>query len=205
LEGRVRIIDAMRWVTVRLKVPWKLFILAPFLVLEIGLLVAYHHFADARPIIVFAATVAGAAFGLNSYLTAIEDRRATVSSRFMERWNAPGFTEVRGAVRRLLRDEVHLSEIMQDGKLSPEAARLRDCVIAECNFFEEMAIAVLDRRADEDALFKFLRKTVAFTHHKLKDWIDHERKLWGVEEFFENYRQLADRWEMIYRREKQRS
>jgi hypothetical protein len=192
----------MRWVTLRVKIPLKLFILAPFLVLEMALLVAYHYFADGRPTIVFAATVAGAAFGLNSYLTAIGDRRATVSSRFMERWNDPSFTEVRATVRKLLRDEVSLSEIMQNGKLSPEAARLRDCVIAECNFFEEMAITVLDRRADEDALFRFFRKTVVFTYHKLKDWIEHERKLWAVDEFFENFGQLTSRWETIYKRQK---
>src|ERR1700683_2676697 len=72
----------------RLEIPGRYVILGSFIVVEIGLLIAFHFQADRnRATLVFVATIAAGAFALHAYLAGIEERRVEHAHRLIQRWN----------------------------------------------------------------------------------------------------------------------
>jgi hypothetical protein len=62
------------------------------------------------------------------------------------------------------------------------------------NFYEEMAIAALQKSANEDRLYEFFDAIVGKSASKLLGWIEHEQRLDNEPDYYCEFLKLTARW-----------
>jgi hypothetical protein len=72
---------------------------------------------------------------------------------------------------------VYLKRDPKGQRPSDDALKARSSVVNILNFYEEIAILVRTKGADEDRLQRFFRSLVCDGYAKLEDWIRHERTI----------------------------
>jgi hypothetical protein len=174
------------------RVPVKWIIVGLFLLLEGILVVIYNYHDDHdRSTIAFAATVLGGAFALFTYLQGIDERKAQNAHRLIERWNNADMMEVRLVLLDIMENRLDPKNITRnDTTLLVKRSHL----VTGLNFFEELAIAVLKKTANEDRLKDFFASLVQQAFAKLEDWIRDERKVDNAPEYFCEFELLAAKW-----------
>lgn len=173
-------------------------VIALFLVSEGALLVVYHFGGSAlQEDIKFGATVVAAAFALFELMQKTQHDRYESSGKFIERWNDPQLGEIRKQVREILTDALLLDPLIKKSERTDqfnlEQKTLRGQVIGVLNFFEEMAIAVGERRADEKYLHRYFSTTVDLVWNKLEPWIQADRRF-GESSYWCEFERLAKGW-----------
>jgi len=127
----------------------------------------------------FGATVVAATFALFEFLQKNQHDRSESAGEFMKRWNDPGLYSVRLEVRAILTNALLLQPLIKTSnnpaQFTEEQNAKRGQLIGVLNFFEELALAVHRRRADERYLYGFFSDTVRMVWEKFQPWIKADR------------------------------
>jgi len=150
----------------------------------------------------FAGTVLAGAFALYVYLRGIEDKRRETAGRLIERWNGPDRYELKKIMKMIADERLDPSTLSRKrkGEVQPDdilEQRLK--VTAMLNFYEEMAISVKDRSANEDKLFDFFSNVLEDAYFRLLQYIENERRIdasaaYASAAYFCELEWLAKRW-----------
>ena len=172
-------------------------VIALFLACEGILFAAYCLHPEWNENIKFGAGIIGAAFALYEFLQKTQHDRSESAGEFMKRWNDPGLYSVRLEVRAILTDALLLQPLI---KTSNDPSQFTDAqnvkrgqLIGVLNFFEELALAVHTRRADERYLYGFFSGTVSLVWEKFQPWIDADRKF-GSKDVWCEFEKLVNKW-----------
>src|ERR1035438_7451997 len=128
-----------------MRIPIKFYIpiLLVLVVVGVGAVALHWHWsADHSKTVEFSVAVIGGLTGLYGLLLGIQQRRATSATRFMQRWNSNDFRRYRKAIRQTIDDN------------GPQNVDVIDTAFI-LDFWEELAIAVLAKEADEGLLKRF--------------------------------------------------
>jgi len=127
--------------------------------------VAIHTRANAvnRETINFAASLAGGMAAIYALLLSVQTSRSSAARKLIERWNNPSFAEYR----------LEAGEAVQAGSLDK---RNLEKIRRVLNFFEELAISVHRREAEEAILQDFFQTTVDRFFRVTEAWIMDRRK-----------------------------
>ncbi len=137
--------------------------------------------ADHRETIKFAAALLGGATAVYSLLVSAQSTRNAAARKFIERWTDPGFADYRKA----------MSEMANTNSL---AGLNRQMILAILNFWEEIAIAVLSKEANETLLKDFFRSVAVKCFLVAKDWVVEQRKTHNHPAAYIQYERLYGRW-----------
>jgi hypothetical protein len=169
-----------------------------FLIAEGILLAVYSARHDLQPNITFGATIVAAAFALFQFLDKSQHDRYESAGEFAKQWNDPSLNSVRLEIRAILTDALLIEPLTKKSErpdqFTEEQSVKRGQVIGALNFFEELAVAVRKRRADERYLYDMLGVTVEMVWNKLKPWIEADRRF-GDASYWSEFEALAKRWE----------
>jgi len=168
-----------------------------FVLGEVPLVIAYHRAPTAwQSTIVFAASVLGGAFALFSYLKNIEEQRRQASDRLVQRWNEPSLAPLKEPLREILEGRLQTATLQRGPgvTLTADVLKSRSAVVNILNFYEEIAILVHTKGADEERLRRFFGAVVVDGYAKLESWIQHERQLDNRQQYYRDLEQLAARW-----------
>ena len=164
-----------------------------------GILLYEFHNADAKwkQTIVFGASIVAGAFGLFSYLKGIEQGRRQTAERLIDKWTDPGMTPLRDLVREITEGQTLTSTLMRTTKgaiLGGDELQARSKVVGMLNFYEEVAIAVMERSADELMLRRFFRAVICQAFDNLESWIKNERTIDNEGRYYIYLEDLVERW-----------
>jgi len=144
----------------------------------------------------FGATVLAAAFALFEFLQKTQHDRFESAGEFIKRWNDPVIDSVRKEVRSILTDALLLEPLIRKSEnhvFNQDQKDKRSQLIGVLNFFEELALAVHKKRADERYLYDFFSVTVKMVWTKFTPWIDADRRF-GDASYWDEFEALAKRW-----------
>ena len=145
----------------------------------------------------FGAAVVGAAFALFEFLQKSQHDRSESAGEFIKRWNDPILDTLRKEIRSILIDALLLEPLIQKSEnhvFTQDQKDKRSQLIGVLNFFEELALSIHKKRADERYLYDFFSVTVKLVWTKLKPWIDEDRRF-GDPSYWDEFEDLANRWE----------
>ena len=114
--------------------------------------------------------------------------RSGQAIRLIERWSDPAFKDNRETLRKIWEKDL---SIHLDG--SPDS-KTDGHLIAACNFFEEMGVAISLDKVDEQHLWLFFGRTVPTTYTILTPWIIRKRGDLKLDEASREFERLAERW-----------
>jgi hypothetical protein len=135
---------------------------------------------DKSKTVEFGAAVVGGITALYGLMLSIHQRRTTAAARFVERWNSTDFAKHRGAIRKSI----------EHGP-SPDADYATAFMFS---FWEEMAIAVMTKEADERLLKQFFFSIVLRHFTASEEWLRQLRKDKAQPTAFIEYEKLCARW-----------
>jgi hypothetical protein len=177
--------------------PRAIIVMVLFLSCEGALFAAYWLLPAYQDLIKFFATVLAAAFALFEFLQKTQHDRYESAGEFIKRWNDPSLNEIRLAIRAILTDALLLEPLIKKSlrpdQFNADQAKERGKVIGALNFFEELAIAVRRKRADERYLYDFFSATVQEVWNKFRAWIDADRTF-GDQSYWCEFEELKKRW-----------
>jgi Domain of unknown function (DUF4760) len=187
----------MRKIRINLPLVW--LVVGLFCLIEFLILVRFHQAADQRwrETYVFGASLVAGAFGLYSYMKAIEEQRSERADRLIERWNNPSLAPLKTRLRAVIEQQLDPLTMMRSAKgvaLAKEILDARADIIGLLGFFEEMALAVKNHTADEGKLNSFFRSAVGQSVGNLQAWIENERKVDNEYSYYVELEWLAGRW-----------
>jgi Domain of unknown function (DUF4760) len=155
---------------------------------------------DLRKTITFGSSLFGAAVGISTlFYTAQNIRRtndekqSSAATRFVERWNDPGFFEIKSRWRSLNEE---LQRLKQDERnvLLSENLVARTTAIEVLNFFEEMSVAINTGSVDQALLQRFFRTMVLGYWEQYRYWIEHWRQMRNAPRFCIEFEQVVRNW-----------
>lgn len=182
--------------TIRISLVWAAITL--FVVIEGSLLYEFHNVSDKwKQTIVFGASIVAGAFGLFSYLKGIEQGRRQTAERLIDRWTAPEMTPLKDVIREITEGHTDVAALMRPGKgakLDAATLTARSKIVGMLNFYEQVAIAVQIKSADESILKRFFRAVVCQCFDNLEAWIANERIIDNEPRYFTHLAELAKSW-----------
>jgi hypothetical protein len=105
---------------------------------------------------------------------ALKDAQVSTASRFIERWNSPQSTRIKGSFREIIESgKAHTPEYVET--LLKEDKKKRVVVVEVLNFFEEAALSANKGIADEETLKAFFRGMLNNYYTTLSAWIQEHR------------------------------
>jgi hypothetical protein len=167
----------MRPIQLRISIP----ILSIVVLLGIVLIATYAKIKEYRETIQFASGLVGGGTAIYALLLSVQTRRSAAASRFVERYNDPSFAEL----RKVLSAEVYAGT---DHTSDPQG------ISALLNFFEEMALAVNSKEADEEIARGFFFSVSGKFYRALEQQIVKLRKEGNQPTAFIEYEKLYRRW-----------
>jgi Domain of unknown function (DUF4760) len=167
----------MRPIQFRISIP----IFSVVVLLGIVLIATYARIKEYRETIQFASGLVGGGAAIYALLLSVQTRRSAAASRFVERYNDPSFAEL----RKVLSAEVYPGS---DHTPDPQG------ISALLNFFEEMALAVNSKEADEKIARGFFFSVSGKFYRALELKIIELRKTGNQPTAFVEYEKLYRRW-----------
>jgi len=137
-----------------------------------------------REVIEFASAVLGGIVAIYGLLLNVQSARNASARRFLERWTDPQFAKYRAAVSKMLHGKDATFETLD-----------RQTVLAILNFWEEMAIAVLRKEADEAILKDFFYTVALGCYRVAGPWIERNRNELNQPTAYVPFQKLYNRWE----------
>lgn len=184
---------------IRIDIPLVWLVVGSFCLIEMLILWAFHRAGDEhwRQNYVFGASLVAGAFGLYSYMKGIEEERSQRADKLIERWNNPTLAALKNRLRAVIEQQLDPSSIMRNAKgvqLTKDILEARADLIGLLGFFEEMALAIKNRTADEGKLKSFFESAVSQSFGNLEQWIVNERKVDNDYTYYVELQWLAQRW-----------
>lgn len=137
------------------------------------------------------------------YLKTIEGTRIQAAERFIERWNKPDLRAMIDRTRSFVEGTIDSAQFGKptfvSSKASQQDAQLRSDMIMILGFFEEIAIAVKTRSADEDRLKMFFLAVIPGGYDGFQGFILCERKQDKDSDYYIETQRLVERWTRVRR------
>ena len=147
--------------------------------IAIGLAFAYYKASFGPPVIAYGSSLFGAMIALSGLLytaqnirDANEEKRSIAAARFVERWNAPQFFDVKSTWRQLQEEMDQMTPEQRSNALDQNLEK-RTTVVEMFNFMEEMAVAINTSWVDEELLRRFFKTIVTRYYDDYEYWIRH--------------------------------
>jgi hypothetical protein len=158
-----------------------------------------------RESIGFLATITAGGFALFAYLKGIEEKRSRAADAFIRRWNNPSLRKLIDTTRPLVQGERNSAELARPN-YSQKSAPAQDVILRGrmqtiLGFFEEIAISVFAKTADEDKLFDFFKAVIPKGYEGFEGFILAERKTDNDKEYYRKAQKLVERWTDTHRRD----
>jgi hypothetical protein len=147
--------------------------------LGIAAIIVHARIKEYRETIQFASGLVGGGAAIYTLLLSVQTRRSSAASRFVERYNDPSFAELRKAVSKASTDP---------HTLSPQSVR------SSLNFFEEMALAVNSKEADDAVARGFFFSIAGKFYRAMEEQIVELRKAANQPTAYVQYEKLYRRW-----------
>ena len=138
---------------------------------------------DGRDTLKFGAALLGGVTGVYALLLNVQARRAAAANKFIERWNDPKFLDCRKSI----------GEVSNSGTIT-DAADVHQVRIG-LNFFEEIAISIHRKEADEEIVKDFFLTVMLVFFRASQPWIVERRKANNQPTVFCQYEKLYRKWE----------
>lgn len=167
----------MRPIQFRFSIP----IFSVLILLGVALVATYARIKDYRETIQFASGLVGGGAAIYALLLSVQTKRSAAAARFIERYNDPSFAEL----RKVLSREVYPG---------PDHAPDPQGISGLLNFFEEMALAVNSKEADENIARGFFFSVSGKFYRALESQIIELRKTGNQPTAFVEYERLYRRW-----------
>jgi hypothetical protein len=158
-----------------------------------------------RESIAFLATITAGAFALFVYLKGIEEKRSQAADKLIERWNAPSFRVIIDATRAIVEGDKDSSELGRP-KYALKTASATDTALrgnmqTVLGFFEEIAISVIVKTADEEKLRRFFEAVIPAGYDGFEAFILAEREIDKDPAIYKECQKLVERWTDVRRRD----
>jgi hypothetical protein len=127
----------------------------------------------------------------------IEENRSERADKLIERWNNPALATLKNRLRAVIEQQLNPSDIARNAKgaqLTKDVLEARADLIGLLGFFEEMALAIKNRTADEGKLRSFFESAVSQSFGNLHEWIQIERKVDNDYSYYVELEWLVQRW-----------
>jgi hypothetical protein len=167
-----------------MRIPIKFYIPVLLLLSVVACAAAYVHWtvtSDKSKTLEFSAALIGGLAAVYGLLQSVQQRRAALAARFIERWNSPDFAPYQAVVRRTI-----------DAKSPPTAEPHLTAFML--NFWEEVAVAVHAKEADERLLKQFFYTTVLTYYAACRGYITGIQRDLNQPTAFVEFTRLARRW-----------
>ena len=115
----------------------------------------------------------------------------------IERWNAPDRAAIRTTLNRITEGQLDPATLERTSKgewLEGERLTQRLHVVAQLNFYEELAIGVFDESVDEEKAYRFFKSVIEQTYVGVMPLIERERAIDKRASYFVEFQALAERW-----------
>ena len=181
----------------KIEIPSRWMVVGLFVIFETVMLIGFHFRNDRdRATIVFGATVIAGGFALYTFLQGIEERRSRNAQELIQRWNSAELVPMRLVLREITENRLDPDTLKRPakGEITAETDEKRGRLVTILNFYEEMAIAALQKSANEDRLYEFFDAIIGQSAAKLQGWIEHEQRLDNEQDYYCEFLKLADRW-----------
>jgi hypothetical protein len=143
---------------------------------------AHYRWPNPQRTIEFGAALLGGGTALYTLLLNVQVGRASAANSFVRRWNDPDFESYRKELAKA---------VDTNGTDGLDMTQIRACL----NFFEETAISVNRREAEEAALKDFFFTVVLTLYRATKPWIEKRRDAKNQPTGYINFEELYKRWE----------
>jgi hypothetical protein len=158
-----------------------------------------------RESIAFLATITAGAFALFGYLKGIEEKRSGAADKLIERWNAPSFRAIIDAARAIVERDKDSSELGRP-KYSLKTASAADTALrgnmqTVLGFFEEIAISIFVKAADEEKLKRFFEAVIPTGYDGFEAFILAERAMDKDPTIYKECQRLVERWTDVRRKD----
>ncbi len=158
-----------------------------------------------RESIAFLATVTAGAFALFAYLKGIEEKRSQAADGMIQRWNDPDFRAIIDTTRPLVEKDKNSADLDRPKyslkSSSSDETSLRGKMQTVLGFFEEIAICVFARTADEEKLKAFFEAVIPKGYEGFEDFVLAERRADNDFEYYRQVQKLVERWTNVRRRD----
>jgi Domain of unknown function (DUF4760) len=169
-----------------------------FLLVQFFLLAIYHRSRDRdRQTVAFAASIVAGAFALYTYLQGLEQKQNECAEKLIERWNVPAVLPLRKPIREItegLLDAGNFERSKRGDKLSEEQLGLRSDIVAILSFWEEVALAVRTKSANEEKIQRYFEPVMVQGYDCMRAWIENERKVDNEPIYFLELEKVVLRW-----------
>ena len=176
----------MGFVPIVPKISFRLSIPIAIIILLLGAGTIYLHSRlgpDGRDTLKFGAALLGGITAVYALLLNVQARRAAAANKFVERWNDPKFLDCRKVI-----SQVVASDTVTD-------AVDIDHFRVGLSFFEELAIGVHRKEADEEILRDFFHTVTLVFYRASRKWIEDRRRLKNQPTAYCEYEKLYTKWE----------
>src|SRR3954452_19855901 len=153
-----------------------------------------------REVISFAVTTVGAGVAIYGLMKAAENIRQSnaekfrsASLNFVERWNSPGYWQVKSEWRKLNEELDPLAPHERDEVLDRDVAK-RIVAVEILNFYEEMATGINNGSLDGDLLRGYWEPVIEKTFDRYQYWIQQHRVRKNAPGYFDELEKLATKW-----------
>jgi hypothetical protein len=144
------------------------------------LVLAHALFPVYRPSIEFGASLLGGSAAVYALLLNVQARRASSASLYIQRYNDPGFSDMRKELSATLKDSSQVTDEHARG--------------AMLNFFEELSLAVNNKQADEVIVRGFFYSISGKYYRALTPWISNVRNKSNQPTAYVEFERLYKRW-----------
>lgn len=192
-----------RGITFRISLRFGPLLLYTLVIALIAVGLAYFYFranTSDRQVIAYGSSLFGAMIALSGLLytaqnirDANEEKRSIAAARFVERWNAPQFFEVKSRWRQLQEEMEVLSPEQRANTLDKDLAK-RTTVVEMFNFMEEMAVAINTESVDGELLRRFFKTIITRYYEDYEVWIRHHRQHRRAPRFCCELEIVAPKW-----------
>lgn len=153
-----------------------------------------------RGTISFAVTIVGAGVAIYGLMRAADNIRQANAERFraaslnfVERWNAPGYWQVKAEWRKLNEELDPLTPERRDEALDKDVNK-RIVAVEILNFYEEMATGINNGSLDGELLRGYWEPVIVKSFDRYEYWIRQHRIRKKAPDYFEELEKLVSKW-----------
>ncbi len=172
-------------------------VIIALILLIVAAVIVVHQYAisakEDRETISFAVTIVGAGVAIYGLMRAADNIRKANAERFraaslnfVERWNAPGYWQVKAEWRKLNEEMDPLTPEKRDEALDNDVGK-RIVAVEILNFYEEMATGINNLSLDGELLRGYWEPVYEY-------WIRQHRIRKKAPDYFEELEKLVSKW-----------
>jgi hypothetical protein len=179
-------------------------VIIALILLAVAAAIVIHQYAIStkadRETISFAVSIVGAGVAIYGLMRAAENIRQANAERFraaslsfVERWNAPGYWQVKAEWRKLNEELDPLTPEKRDEVLDKDVSK-RIVAVEILNFYEEMSTGINNGSLDGELLRGYWEPVIIKSFDRYEYWIRQHRIRKKALGYFEELEKLVSKW-----------